>query len=300
MEQAIRTKEQQELSKSTTSSKRQELVRLSETEREDFEDRILTAVHDSFGASSQDPTLEQIMARTAIWSRLLFGIVPAERFQHTFDRAFRDKPTNFPVDAYDLKNAWQRIEAEEKAAEVKRLNDQKTENAIANCSNRVNHVDDDRAKAGEGLVELYDPIDDTTQVVPCWGCRPRAYEIRTAEIIESKRGLGVPEPVTKAVDEVTASMDMNKPKIVQDDGREYLQWATGELIKTWQRAPYADDVSGKKFSYPLFGRTWYVSVSNEEISRIGLTLHNATEYIRLGPVRFAEMKGVDVEWAITN
>lgn len=44
--------------------------------------------------------------RAEVWSRLLFRIIPENRLQECFDRAFAGHDSAFPITAYDLKNAW--------------------------------------------------------------------------------------------------------------------------------------------------------------------------------------------------
>lgn len=41
-----------------------------------------------------------------IWSRLLFPVIPEDRLQECFDIAFRNHTSPYPVNAYDLKAAW--------------------------------------------------------------------------------------------------------------------------------------------------------------------------------------------------
>jgi hypothetical protein len=72
---------------------------------------MLIIAHDSFEASSYNATIEEELARAENWSGLLIDIIPVNRLNDCFKRAFRDKPNDFPVNAYDLKNAWQKIEA---------------------------------------------------------------------------------------------------------------------------------------------------------------------------------------------
>lgn len=70
---------------------------------------MLVIVSDSFSAAGQIPTLAEKMDRAEVWARLLSGIVPEERLQECFDRAFRQHKSSFPVNAYDLKAAWEEM-----------------------------------------------------------------------------------------------------------------------------------------------------------------------------------------------
>jgi hypothetical protein len=92
----------------------------SESERNHFQEKMLIIAHDSFEASSYNATIEEELARAENWSGLLIDIIPVNRLNDCFKRAFRDKPNDFPVNAYDLKNAWQKIEARRKGSKLRR------------------------------------------------------------------------------------------------------------------------------------------------------------------------------------
>lgn len=66
----------------------------------------------SYNLSSQMPTDEEKAVKCEAWSRALMGVIPENRLQETFNRAFVDHTSNFPVSAYDLKTAWERIVAD--------------------------------------------------------------------------------------------------------------------------------------------------------------------------------------------
>lgn len=263
----------------------------SETEREDFEDRILIVIHSSFSASSQDPSIEQIASRTREWSELLFGLIPADRIEEVFRQAFRDKPNDFPVNAYDLKNTWQKMQIEEQTEKERAEEQRKTDHAIALCENRKNHWRNPETTQDEGLVEFQEGFDTSTvRLGPCPYCRRKAFEQRQAEFIESKKGAGVPKAVASVISAAVGQMDMNRVKRVQDDGREFLSWCTGQMIEDYKRAPYDDDGLAKILKYPLLGKIWRVPIDGHDLQEFGTTLHNAIEYIRLGAERYAEIR----------
>lgn len=54
--------------------------------------------------------------RARDWMEALAGIVPANRLNDAYLRAFRDHTSAFPLSAYEVKIAWQTIAAEELAA----------------------------------------------------------------------------------------------------------------------------------------------------------------------------------------
>ena len=78
---------------------------------ETYRKRVLLIVNDSLEASSQTATLPEKMSRAEVWARLLFGIIPANELQIAFDRAFAKHTTPFPVNAYDVKLAWESFDA---------------------------------------------------------------------------------------------------------------------------------------------------------------------------------------------
>jgi hypothetical protein len=179
------------------------------------------AVNSSFEASSHNPTIEETMLRAKTWADLLFGLIPPERVDEVFRRAFREKPNDFPVNAYDLKNSWLTIQAEE-AEEAKRRREREiTENAVANCSMKANHFVSDSGD-DDGMVEMQEGFDpDSAHLMPCFTCRPRAFAEAQARRIEERAGAGVPEVIAAAVDQVLAS---KKPKIKlpPETAMEYL------------------------------------------------------------------------------
>lgn len=216
--------------------------------------------------------------RAGDWCELLCEIIPEPRLMDAFMRAARDHASAFPVNAYEVKNAWANIEAEEQAAKKNNLPADDL-SAIANCSNRHNHADNELASPNEGLVVLYDPGDDSERMIPCWSCRPKAYAQRQAEYIESKQGAGPPKAVTSCVDAFIKSRE--PVKTVADDGTEFLKWCIKELIGDYTAASFSESGHGKVLRYPLFGKKWRVVIDAEELQRIGLSLHSAIEYIRV-------------------
>jgi hypothetical protein len=63
--------------------------------------------------SAQNPTDEEKAVRAETWAENLFDLIPENRLDDTFRRAFKDHTSDFPVSAYDLKNAWQKMKVEE-------------------------------------------------------------------------------------------------------------------------------------------------------------------------------------------
>lgn len=123
---------------------------------------MLLIVDDSFELSSQNATFAEKAARADTWARVLFGIVPEDRLQNAFDRAFRDHDSSFPVNAYDIKTAWEKIRTEEYEAE-------KTAR-LAECPNDKYHIGETAS------VVLMNPHTQEDELYPCPKCRPEEFE----------------------------------------------------------------------------------------------------------------------------
>jgi hypothetical protein len=87
--------------------------------------------------------------------------------------------------------------------------------------------------------------------------------------------------VTQAVDAITQQMTMGRRKPVQDDGRELLAWCGKEFIQEYLKNR-PDENGKRKFSYALFNRVWVVRLDEAECQRIGVLIHHAADYIKLG------------------
>ena len=66
-------------------------------------------VNDSYLASARTGTMAEKTECAEIWSRLLFPVIPEDRLQECFDIAFRNHTSPFPVNAIDLKRAWESL-----------------------------------------------------------------------------------------------------------------------------------------------------------------------------------------------
>lgn len=151
---------------------------------------IALIVDDSFELSSQNPTDAERLARSETWARVLMPIVPEERLQDTFDRAFADHDSNFPVNAYELKTAWEKIKREEKEIAAEAAAAERVNNPVANCVEKHLHVDE------SGMVEHIDPLTFSEFILlPCKKCRETAYDLQRQRHIEKNKASAAP-PVT--------------------------------------------------------------------------------------------------------
>lgn len=149
----------------------QNVAASSSSSSSDYLAAMLVIVSDSFEASSQKATMEEKINRARVWARLLEKIVPADRLQDCFDQALSDHDSQFAINAYDLKLAWERIKSEEAATDARRDEELREQFPVAFCRQRAHHVND----AGE--ISVVNPFDWTEDIImPCYSCRPRAYD----------------------------------------------------------------------------------------------------------------------------
>lgn len=172
-------------------------------------------VDDSFDASSQNATIPEKMKRTKTWARLLFGIVPEEFLQESFDIAFDLHRSEFPVNAYEIKNAYlnhilPRIHKEKADAVAK--------DSVLSCKGKRNHLEGKQLPVVK--VNLHDHPEDS--IAPCPDCRLVEYnawkkdqiarfgEVRIKTILPKSKQGGLEQTVgffNQPVKEETISLD---------------------------------------------------------------------------------------------
>jgi hypothetical protein len=162
MDQIFKTLENSDLSRrSTNGTSLTAYEPVSTAPTDTYQKRMLLLVADSFECSSQNPTTAEKVSRAETWARVLWGVIPEDRLQECFNRAFRAKSDGFPVTAYDLNDAWKQIENEEAEADRKaRAKMEEEPIPVKYCANRTGHIN----KQG-----------DTEGGIPCQTCRPHAY-----------------------------------------------------------------------------------------------------------------------------
>ena len=60
-------------------------------------------------------TLPEKLSRAKAWSRLLFGIIPEQDLRAVFEAAFVNHTGTFPINAYDLKDAWEEFDEQRRS-----------------------------------------------------------------------------------------------------------------------------------------------------------------------------------------
>lgn len=199
-------------------------------------------VHDAFELSSQNATLEEEMTRAKVWSDTLFGVVPANKLRAAFDHAFRTHDSTFPINAYEIKAAWENLSVME--AELRRVRYVKDAaiNPVKYCESKHDHLDED------GNVELLlGGPGGKTVTVPCADCRTNAHLQRVAEE-KAKYQAEFGKPLRSAEDTVIDMFAARQRKVQDDDivgaamrrlGVEIMdernEYERGKMQVTWQK-----------------------------------------------------------------
>jgi hypothetical protein len=79
-------------------------------------DELYLIINSSFTLSSQRPTDEEKVVCCKAWTDVLMGVIPEADLTRSYKRAFRDHASNYAVNAYDLKVAYDKLVEEERAA----------------------------------------------------------------------------------------------------------------------------------------------------------------------------------------
>ncbi len=133
---------------------------------------MLVIVAESYDLSSQNPTMAEKVSRAETWARVLCNIIPENRLQEAFDRAFKDRESKgFPVSAYDLNDAWNVIQTEDEARVAKQQAELREADPIKHCSAKYKHANE----LGE-IEVLYGGPGGIEALVPCPFCRPKANQ----------------------------------------------------------------------------------------------------------------------------
>lgn len=74
-------------------------------------------VHDSYKLAAQNPTPNEEAEVSKIWAQYLWSSVPADDLVTSFERAFADHASTFPVTTQEIKVAYSKIAKERKQAE---------------------------------------------------------------------------------------------------------------------------------------------------------------------------------------
>ncbi|MGI8542212.1 MAG: hypothetical protein ACR2MD_01885, partial [Aridibacter sp.] len=179
-----------------------------------------------------------------LWTEALFNIIPETRLQDCFNKAFEIHRSNFPVNATELKYAWELIKNEE--AKIAAELEEAELNPVDKCVHKNSHFINENGE-DNGEVEVMNPFDTTEDVIaPCAYCRPLAFDIfrqnqarkygenppKPLAIVSSVAQTNADTPKAKLEAQITAKwmelMDANLAD-TQLSGRLYDEW---KLLKT--------------------------------------------------------------------
>lgn len=114
-------------------------------------------------ASAPALTEPELLVRARDWAEILFPIVPIDHLSETVRTAFENHKGAFPINAYDIKDAYEIVKA--------------TTPKDAYCLNFKNHVN------GQPEIYFYIPgVMEVDAIVPCGSCRP-------AEFMQTKKAI---------------------------------------------------------------------------------------------------------------
>ena len=206
------------------------LALASRSDEQYYRDAVLLIVDASLELSSQKASIVDKAVRVDVWSRHLFGVVPEDRLQDAFELAFKTHKSSFTVNAYDIKTAYETLNAQEAEAARKTALTDPDGSRIDSCSRKQYHVE--TSGPDEGAV-LYADMFNTSQdvVFPCDTCRPRAHmatrerhiernggnELEPFELIEVAKKIELPPIMPESAEEVLtrAMYECEKPEFVE-------------------------------------------------------------------------------------
>lgn len=131
--------------------------------------------------SNQPPLAERdLAARATDWMEALEPVVPVDRLPDAFRRALVNHATTFPINAFEIQQAFVELDGEEKTERQRIENELKKqpENKVANCPKKAWHI------SGDGRVMVVNPFNFNEEIeLPCRDCRPEAFYEQRAKFI---------------------------------------------------------------------------------------------------------------------
>ncbi len=141
---------------------------------------MMDAVNLTLAEANMPPLTESELGTRAMhWAEVLSPIIPLARVRDSLNRAFADHRSVFPVNAHEIKFAWEKIVEEELRAWNEHVATQI--NAVETCKYKSQHRIDG-FNQDDAMVEYRDPLDASGWVTwPCYECRKSAFEQRLAD-----------------------------------------------------------------------------------------------------------------------
>jgi hypothetical protein len=141
---------------------------------------MLLIVADCFNASSQMATTAEKKAAALTWTRILSDVIPQNRLFDVLNFAFKKHTSSFPINAYDLKNRWTDLEAEELAERKKAEAEERSLNRVLHCGDLKSHKSET-----EAMQEYFIHAKGEYVWLPCATCRYDAHWQRVKDIKNS-------------------------------------------------------------------------------------------------------------------
>lgn len=116
------------------------------------------------------------MQRANVWTDLLRDVVPEDRLQDAFRVAFQTHDSTFPINAYEVKLAWEALDRSEREEKARAYDIARRENPVKYCLSAYKHINGD----GDVEIVLGGP-NGKTVVIPCPDCRTAASHTRLSE-----------------------------------------------------------------------------------------------------------------------
>jgi hypothetical protein len=150
-----------------------ELSKESATEKQSYLDQVALIVRDAcYAAGQTGVTTAEKLAMAKVWSKMLFDEIPLKDLQNAFDLAVKKHQSNFMINAYDLKNAYQEIVIEREK--------QKQESLKKDRCPYYNH------DPKTGMMKVVNPFNFHEDItLPCAYCRPSEYYEARSEFINT-------------------------------------------------------------------------------------------------------------------
>ena len=200
-------------------------MKLQNEDKDFYRRAVLLVVDDSLYAAMRfDTTPEQKAKIADVWTRKFFGIIPEVRLPDVFELASSLHTSEYPVNAYEMQNAWTQIQEKEAEQRAKQALEQiKNQNPIDVCKNRLNHIN------GEGRVILPNPLNFSEDIeLPCPDCRFDAYTQQRSEFIkkhnQSDNVQIAIETVLESRQRVVSITDQLGKRALKGDGQAHQEW----------------------------------------------------------------------------
>lgn len=206
---------------------------LNSEEKRNYREVMLLVVDDALHASMNFTVTKAEKGKIAdVWMRILSEIIPEERLQDCFDHAFAVHKSNFPVNAYDLKNAWEKICEAEAAEKLKAEIREREVNPILICEKVESHFEGEfngeKFTKADGSLVIALGFNEPEQVMPCEKCRPAAYaqflERRKTKPIAAEIVDKILNPPRSEIQKLDAEIERLGKEARNGNGKSHKEW----------------------------------------------------------------------------